>query len=239
MNNEKENVEKLKELFDSSLTEFEIKQKLNLSNSEYHKILKIVKKELGLPSNYRRSPRSYDKYNPQSYYVLSATGDDLEILTYRPSKKSAEDYLKEYLKDNREDIGSVGYTDYRVEKATDENMMKIIRELYSNQKMNWENIIQKTKLPYHVFYDFLNNLKKESNTIQNQTNNEHRYIYYYHPTNKYVIRKRINGKYKCYGYYPSREEAEHMRSYLEANNWDVELFKENRYKIMEEAESSD
>ena len=55
-------LEQLKKLFYSNYTSIDLQRKLNLSNNEYQKLLVEAKKELGLPSNYKRKPHRYGKY---------------------------------------------------------------------------------------------------------------------------------------------------------------------------------
>ena len=213
----------LRKLFYSDLNETEIKRKLGLNQREYRQVLNEVKEELGLSTSYRRKPHRFGVYNENSYYIMrkDLRNNDFEILTYRPTLQSAKYELENIIDDN------VGY-EYIIEQANDNNMKTIIHDEYFNKKNNWEVIMQKCKLPYHKFYELLNALKVEANRKGEKTLRDNRFIYRYNPTNKYVIRKSIDGVYKNFGYYESIESAKEMRDYLETVDWNVELYKKYR-----------
>lgn len=217
--------EDLKKLFYSDLTELEIKEILNITHKEYRDLLLEVKQELGLPSSYRRKPKRYWKYNEESYYILKRTVDDFEVLSYCPT----EEIAKIKLDNMKQDDDCI----YIIKKATDENLIELVKYEYLNKKSNWEQIIRKCKIPYHKFYYLLNIIKEENGIIDNAVRDK-RFIYKYTPTQKFVIKKYINGKYVNFGYYDSEENAFKIRDYLEKINWDINKWKSNKYRVVGE-----
>ena len=181
MDNKKE---EFKKLFYSNLTEAEIKEALDINYKEYKALLNQVKEELGLPTYYRRKPKRYWRYEEDAYYILERLDGDFKIISYCPTKEVAEIKVS-----NMVDGG-----DYVIEKATDENLLKLIRYEYVNKKNNWEGIMKKCKLPYHKFYYLLKIVKLELGKKDNAVC-ENRFVYKYTPTKKYVIKKYLNGKY--------------------------------------------
>ena len=69
----------LKEKFYTDLTAYEIQNQLGISNNEYNKLLILVKKELGLPSQYKRNPKKFKTYGKDKYYVAKTMMDEIEI----------------------------------------------------------------------------------------------------------------------------------------------------------------
>ena len=122
---------------------------------------------------------------------------------------------------------------YIVEQATDDNLVKLIKEEYWDKKSNWEKIIQKCKLPYHKFYYLLNLIKDENGKLDNAVRDK-RFIYKYTPTQKFVIKKYINGKYVSFGYYDDEETAVKVRDYLEKINWDINVWEYNKNSVVGE-----
>ena len=220
----KQKKKEFKKLFYSTLNESEIKDVLGINYREYKELLLEVKTELGLPSSYRRQPKRYWKYSEESYYILKRMTDDVEIISYCPTKEIAEIKLRNLDKD--EDA------DYEIGQATDENLLKLVREEYCDRHNNWEGIMQKLKLPYHKFYYLLNLLKKQLGKQGNSVQDK-RFIYKYAPTQKFVIKKYINGKYVIFGYYDDLDMAVKIRDYLESINWDVKVWNNNNYGVGE------
>ena len=130
----------------------EIQTKLNINNEEYKTLLLEVKKELGLPSSYRRTPHRYGKYVKNSYFIKKYNGsDDFEIITYAPTLEDAEDKLQ---------LFDDGISVYKIEQATDEHMKELIKEDYFTKKLHWNDILKKYQIPYHKFYrNGINKLK--------------------------------------------------------------------------------
>lgn len=217
--------EDLKKLFYSNLTELEIKNILNLNYKEYRSLLLEVKQELGLPSSYKRKPKRYWKYNEESYYILKRSVDDFEILFYCPTEEIAKIKLDNMEKD--EDCV------YIIKKATDENLINLIEDEYLNKKSNWEQIIRKCRIPYHKFYYLLNIIKNRNGKRYNAMR-EKRFVYKHPPTQKFVIKKYINGKYVSFGYYDDEESAFKVRDYLEKINWDIDKWESNKYCVVGE-----
>jgi len=224
MNSKKE---EFKKLFYSNLTEFEIKQKLNLNYKEYRGLLNDVKKELGLPLSYRRTPKNYGSYTKDSYYILKRKNDEFEIISYCPTKQSAEHKLNKEMNLNDDCI-------YEIKQANDENLMELIYEEYCIKKNNWEGIIQKCKLPYHKFYYLLSIIKQNLQITHLNTYRDKRFIYKYRPTKKFVVKKYVNGKYVHFGYYDNEDTAIHVRNYLESINWNFSLWENNKSKVVGE-----
>lgn len=219
--------EEFKKLFYSNLTEAEIKEVLNINYREYRQLLKEVKKELGLPSNYRRQPKRYWEYTEDSYYILKRDrNEDFEILCYCPTKELAEIKLSKLSLE--EDCT------YEINKANDKNLMNLIYTEYYINGNNWEGIIKKCKLPYHKFYDLLSIIKAESGNSNIILGNK-RFIYEYSPTKKFVVKKYVHGKYVNFGYYDDVDIAIHVRNYLESINWNFNLWKNNKTRVVGEA----
>lgn len=221
--------DELKRLFYSNLTSTEIQSKLNINNDEYKTLLQEVKEELGLPSNYRRTPHRYGKYVKNSYFIKKYIGsDDFEIITYAPTLEDAEDKLR---------LFDDGISVYTIEQATDEHMKKLIKHDYFTRKLHWNDILKKYQIPYHKFYDLLNQIKTEMGLINSRTANKNRYIYKYKRNGKYFIRKNIHGKRKGFGYYNDLDVAVKVRDKLEEISWNVTRWHNEREKIIEEAEN--
>lgn len=217
-----------KKLFYTTKTASEIREELGLTYSEYNKLLQECKIDLGLPTSYKRKPSSFIKYSKYNYYILEydIITEKYTINSYRPSLECAHNKLKELLaeKDN-------AFIEYTVEKATDKNLSELIEYEYYTKKNNWEDIIMRMKLPYHKFYELLNNLKKEKGD-KNKTNRKNRFVYKYSPT-KFVVKKNIHGKIVSFGYYDSQEDAMKIRDFLEENDWNVQLYHKLQLKNFE------
>ena len=207
-------------LFYTNLTEDEIKLELNINYKEYKRLLDLTKEKYGLPKSYRRCPHKYYKYDKNSYYLLKIKNDDFSIMGYYPIKSIAEE---EYGKLSSDD----GYV-YVVEKASDENMRKLIYFGYINLSWNWEKIIQRTQLPYHKFYALLNQIKKEHNIT---INNKDRFIYHT-SEGYYVVRRYVKGRNNYYGKFKDYKLAVHIRDYLESIGWDKEVWLKNKEDVL-------
>ena len=225
----KKKKEQLKRLFYSNLTSTELQRKLNLSNKEYNELLLEVKKDLGLPSNYRRKPHRYGKYVKDSYFIkqYNSLTKDYEVITYAPTLEDIEEKLR---------LIDDGVSIYKIEQATDEHMKELIHEDYFNKKMLWSDILKKYQIPYIKFYDLLGEIKEEKGIHKEvRTAKRTRYIYKYNRTGKYVIRKNVNGKNKGFGYYKSVDVAVKVRDYLESIQWNVAKWQIEKLKVVEEA----
>lgn len=221
--------DELKRLFYSNLTSIELQKKLNLSYEEYKKLLREVKQELGLPSNYRRTPHRYGKYVKDSYFIKKYNNnEDFEIVTYAPTLEDAE--IKLGLFDD-------GVSIYKIDQATDEHMKELIVDDYYTKKMLWSDILKKYQIPYHKFYELLNQYKKEHGLQHTRTTKDTRYIYKYRPNGKYLIRKNVHGKPRGFGYYKTIDIAVHVRDYLEDISWNLNKWRNEREKVVEEAEN--
>ena len=216
-------IEDFKKLFYSDLTEAEIKEVLNINYKEYKQLLNQVKQELGLPTYYRRKPKRYWKYNSESYYILKKLDNDFEIISYCPTEEVAEVKVNN-MNDDYE---------YIIDKATDDNLLNLIRDEYVDKKNNWEGIMRKCKLPYHKFYYLLNIIKTELGKTDNAVC-ENRFVYKYTPTKKFVIKKYIDGRYVTFGYYDDEKSAYAIRNYLEEINWDIDLWNDNKSNVVGE-----
>lgn len=210
-----EKKEKLKKLFYTQLSAFEIKQILEISNSEYILLLSIVKQELGLPTSFKRNPRSFNKYSKNSYYIARKTeNDEIEILSYAPSLDYAEEQLKEIQANEKQEC--------IIGQASDEHMKELISNDYYEKHQKWDVIMDKYKLPYHVFYKLLKEVKLEKNKFRSRTSDEMRYIYQYNNKALWEIRKTLNSKPKSYGVFNDLNLAINIRDYLESVNWNLQ-----------------
>ena len=209
-----EKKEKLEQLFFTPLNAFEIKNILGLTNTEYNKLLTIVKNDLGLPSSYKRNPRKFNKYSKNSYYIgkIINSENEIEIICYSPTKSGAEEKLNELKHTGDEFI---------IGKASDENMKKLISRDYYEKHQKWDKIMNKYKLPYHSFYKLLNEIKLERNNIHTRTTKTMRYIYQYNNKPLWEIRKSFNGKQKSYGVFNELDLAIIIRNYLESIDWNL------------------
>lgn len=206
--------------FYSPYTEYQIKNMLGLSNSEYQSLLKDAKEYFDLPLSYRRQPSLYDKYSKNNYFLLShdLKKDDYSILLYRPTYELVESEL--------ENISLKKDFNYSIHKVDDDFFIELIGFLYYEKKDNWESIIQKLNMPYHKFYFLLSKVKRNSSN----SNRDSRFIYKYKRNGSYVILKTVNNKRVNFGYYPDIDTARKMRDYLESIDWDIEEFHENKKK---------
>jgi len=221
--------DELKRLFYSNLTSIELQRRLDITNEEYQKLLHDVKEELGLPSNYRRTPHRYGKYVKDSYFIKKYNNHgEFEIISYAPTLPDAENKLQ---------ILDDGISVFEIEQATDEHMKKLITKDYYENNMIWSDILRKYQIPYHKFYDLLNEYKKENGLEDTRTAKDTRYIYKYKRTGRYLIRKNIKGKPKGFGYYKDIDVAVKVRDYLEDISWNLNKWKNNREKVVEEAEN--
>ena len=228
MPKEKTKRDELKKLFYSNLTSIELQKKLNLTHEDYKQLLQEVKKDLGLPTNYRRTPHRYGKYVRDSYFIKKYENEDFEIITYAPTYEDAE--IKLRLLDD-------GISVFKIDQATDEHMKELIVEDYYTKKMLWSDILKKYQIPYHKFYELLNEYKKDHGLENTRTTKDTRYIYTYKPNGKYLIRKNVQGKPRGFGYYKTIDIAVHVRDYLEGISWNLTKWKNEREKVVEEAEN--
>lgn len=221
--------DELKRLFYSNLTSVELQRRLDITNEEYKKLLHEVKNELGLPSNYRRTPHRYGKYVRDSYFIKKySTKEDFEVISYAPTLEDAENKLQ---------ILDDGISVYEIEQATDEHMKNIIENEYYNNNMVWSDILRKYQITYPKFYSLLKEIKKEKGLEDTRTGKDTRYIYKYKRTGRYLIRKNIKGKPQGFGYYKTIDVAVHVRDYLEDISWNLTKWKNEREKVVEEAEN--
>lgn len=224
--NSQEAKEKLKKLFYTDLTSYEIQEMLNISQNEYNLLLAQVKKELGLQTNYRRIPSKLTEYGEDKYYIAEKTEeDDFEIISYAPTLDYAEKTLKHY-SDNNEDV------EYFIGQATEEHMLKSIEEDYFNKEKSWTQIMIKYKLSYHTFYKLLNKIKEKKGVEGTRTGKNTRYIYHF--SNSWKIRKTVDGKQLDYGVFKDLDTAMKIRDYLENINWNYHYWTNNKKKIVEE-----
>lgn len=221
--------DQLKKLFYSNLTAIELQRKLNINNKEYQKILQEVKKDLGLPSSYRRTPHRYGKYVKDSYFIKKHIDEDFEVLIYSPTLEDVENKLQ---------LFDDGISVFEIDHATDERMSELIHEDYFNKNMSWDKILKKYQIPYHKFYQLLNKLKKEHGlTDITRSNSDERYVYKYHGNGKYMIRKTLNGKVKAFGYYPTVDIAVKVRDYLESIHWNIAKWQSEKEQVVEDIEN--
>lgn len=219
----------LKRLFYSNLTSIELQRRLDITNEEYQKLLHEVKNELGLPSSYRRTPHRYGKYVKDSFFIKKySTKDEYLVISYAPTIEDAENKLR---------ILDDGISVYEIEQATDEHMKELIKKDYFEKHMLWSDILRKYQMPYHKFYSLLNQIKEENGLKDTRTAKDTRYIYKYKRNGRYLIRKNIKGKPQAFGYYKDIDIAVHVRDYLEDIHWNVTKWKNNREKVVKEAEN--
>lgn len=218
--NDKNKEELFREYFYSNLTEIQLKELLHLNYKEYNELLKKTKKYYNLPSNYRRKPHKYFKYDKDSYYILSYNREDFNIIGFYPQFKIAEEKLYEI-----ESMDKENEFNYCIEEASDSNIERLINYGYLTLNWNWEKLLRKTKLPYGEFYRLFNEVKRKSGK---NTNREDRYVY--KSDDGYRVCRTFDGKQIVYGIYSSKEYAIHVRNYLESINWDMVKWKNKLWK---------
>lgn len=222
-------LEQLKKLFYSNYTSIDLQRKLNLSNNEYQKLLVEAKKELGLPSNYKRKPHRYGKYVKNSYFIKKYTeGDDFEIITYAPTLEDAEEKLR---------LFDDGISVYAIEQATDEHMKELIQKDYFENNMLWSDMLKKYQIPYMKFYSLLNEIKQKLGLENIRTVKNGRYVYRHKKSNSYIVKKNIDGKTENFGYYKEYDVAVHVRDYLEDISWNRTKWLSEKEKVVKEAEN--
>lgn len=220
--------EEFKKLFYSNLTSIDIQRKLDLNNNEYQELLQEVKQELGLPSSYRRKPHRYGKYEKDAYFIKKYDVDDFEIVAYAPTKEDAEVKLR---------LFDDGISLYEIDKATDEKMTELIRTDYFENNMIWSDILKKYQIPYHKFYELLGNLKESLGLPGTRTGKTTRYVYKHKRNGKYLVKKTIHGKSFNFGYYNDLNVAVKVRDSLEDISWNVARWKNEKERIVKEAEN--
>lgn len=217
--------DEFKKLFWSTLSQEEIKNEIGLTHGEYQDLLREVKVEFGLPTSFRRNPTRWNKYNKDFYYIIYYFEDDFKIIKYIPTLESAKYELSFLLRDNSEYLGG----EYKIEKASDDNIKRLIYKEYFVNGNNWEKCIDKLKIPYHKFYDLLKELKmeyKKSDSNINKLISKDKSLF--------LVTRKVNNKDTVFGKYDSLEVAVCIRDYLESINWDKKLFEMNEDKILKE-----
>lgn len=216
-------VEVLKKLFFTQLSSAELKNILEVDDTEYNKLLTVVKQELGLRSTYNRRPERFGKYDMDAYFLQLLTPDGFSINGYY---NTIDDALK--LKD--ELSTSNKYTEIRVLKATDENLIKLLYADYYSD-LNSPELREKYGLPYHKYYKLLEKLRKKYNISHARTNNPHRFIYRSHED--YYIVKQTGGQHNYYGRYEDYESAKKVRDYMEEHDWNHKHWRKNKIEILQ------
>ena len=222
---ENEKVEELKKLFYTELSSYEIQELLQITPTEYNKLLIQTKKSLGLKSSYRRIPSKLLEYKENKYYIAHKTDDDFEIISYTPTMMIAEETLNYYKETNPLET-------YYIKQATKEHMLDLIEDAYFNKEQTWSTIMIKLKLSYSTFYELLNLVKKKKGTLGTRTGKRLRYIY--PASNVWKIMKNVDGEQLNFGYYTNIEDAIRIRDYLEKINWNYTVWNNHKIEIVEE-----
>ena len=217
--------EELKKLFYTELTATQIKKELQITNNQYTKLLIEVKKDLGLPSDYRRLPKNFKLYGIDKYYIAEKTDDSFEIVEYSPTIEMVNQKLIEYENTNKD-------INYIVGQATKEEMLANIEDDYFNNELKWDMIMLKYKIPYHDFYELLNEVKCKRKVTGCRTASRLRYIV---PMSRgvWLIRKTINGVKYDYGSFRNLELTIRLRDYLESIDWDMDTWNQNKEELIE------
>lgn len=216
---EEELIKQLKGYYYTTLSSYEIRERLGINTTTYNRLLKKVKKELGISDETYRTPRKFNKYHDGCYMIINTLNDNVQ--GYYPTLESA-------LLKNSE----INNPDFIVKKITDSEMIELIKKYY-DEDYSWDKLQSKFKLPYHKLYNFIHTIKEELHlTKQYRINNPHRYIYL-HKNGRVFIRKRINGKASYFGYYKNYDEAIPIRNYLESIGWDYDLWLSNKDMVKE------
>lgn len=212
---ENEKKELLKKYFFTNMVTYELMDKIGITINEYNELIKEVKKELGLPANYRRTPKRYGKYHKGCYMIVK---NDTDIVGYYPTYRIA-------------DINNVN--DDKIVPATDEELLKILSVDYDKNLM-FDDLRVKYQLPYPKLLSLIKQFKKENGLSlnQNRTRNKYHHIYRYPPTNKLTIKKYLDGKLVSFGYYDDYDVAVKVRDYLEKINWKRSVWMANRVNVL-------
>ena len=217
----------LKKLFYTNLTSKQLQGILDVGVNEFYKLLKITKRDLGLPEDYYRTPQSYDGYNRNSYLLQLIHEDGyFDIDGYYPLKdtvmKLKETYEEEY------DL-------VNVMKASDETMINLLHlDFYNNIDSN--GLMEKYQLPYLQYYRLLNLVKETYNIKESKAGSNTRYIYEY--GNQYQIKKQLDHVQHYFGTYNNYNDAEKVRNYLEKHQWSIN-WEESKEEILKELEIMD
>lgn len=216
---ERELVEQLKAYYYTTLSSYEIREIVGISTRTYNRLLKTVKKELGVDENSYRTPRVHNKYHNGCYMIINTL--KIQVHSYHPT-------LQQALLKNSE----INNPDYVVKKVTDEDILEMIKQEY-DKDYSWDQLQSKFKLPYNRLYEFIHIIKEELNSTKDyRLANPHRYIYKYF--DKVYIRKRIGDKNHFFGYYNNYEDAMKIRDYLESIEWDYGCWLTNKNYIKED-----
>ena len=211
ISDEREIIEQLKVYYYTTLSSYEIREIVGISTQKYNKLLKTVKKELGVNENDYRTPRVHNKYHDGCYMIINTLAN--QVHSYYPTLNSA-------LLKNSE----INNPDFIVKKVTDDDMLEMIREEY-NKECSWDELQSKFKLPYNRLYGFIHSIKEELHlTKEYRVVNPHRYIYFYNRNGKVYIRKRLGNKNHFFGYYDNYDDAMKIRDYLESIGWDYDCW---------------
>lgn len=217
---EREIIEQLKAYYYTTLSSYEIREIVGINTTTYNRLLKTVKKELGIDEKSYRTPRSYNNYHDGCYMIINRLNNNVH--SYHPTLTIA------LIKNNE-----INHPDFIVKQVSDDDMLKLIREDY-DKKSSWDSMQSKYKLPYNRLFDFIHRIKEELKVSKEyRLVNPHHYIYYYPPTQKVYIRKNVDGKKYFYGYYDTYEEAMKIRDYLESIDWDRSYWLANKDNIKE------
>lgn len=212
-------INKIKNYFFTNMTGTDIMNELGISYNEYSVLIKEAKKELGLPSSYRRTPSKYGRYHEGAYMVYNKLSN--EIMGYYPTEEIAMD--------------NNFYNDCVVVEANDDKLLEIIEKDFDGD-LTFDDLLIKYKLPYHKLLGLMRILKKRFGLPdkQNRSANKYHHIYKYPPTGKVTIKKLIDGKMKSYGYYDNYDDALKVRKYLESIDWNYDFWFENKDEIIGE-----
>ena len=179
---EREIIEKLKVYYYTTLSSYEIREIVGgISSTTYNKLLKTVKKELGIPEDEYRTPRVHNSYHNGCYAIINKWNH--QVYSYYPTLELA-------LLKNSENTNP----DIIIMNLTDNDMLNLIREYY-DQDCTWDELQSKFKLPYNRLYKFIHTIKEELKaTKEYRLANPNHYIYPYKPNGKFYIRKKINNQ---------------------------------------------
>lgn len=214
-------IEQLKAYYYTTLSSWEIRDIIGISTTTYNRLLKKVKKELGLDENSYRTPRVHNKYHDGCYMIINTL--KMQVHSYHPT-------LQQALIKNSE----INNQDYVVKQVTDKDILEMIKQEYDTD-YSWDELQSKFKLPYNRLYGFIHSIKEESySTKEYRVVNPHRYIYSYNVNGKVYIRKRIGKKNHFFGYYDNYDDAMKIRDYLESIGWDYELWLNKKNYIKED-----
>lgn len=134
-------------------------------------------------------------------------------------------------------MGLKNRPNFRIIENNNEVDYEEFKKDYSNSSLLKEEIRKKYDLRPSDFKDLVKKCEDEG-VIRERPRKKHifkNFSKYYYKTKKgYVVTKYVGNKSVYYGQYKYEEDAKKIVEWLKEHNWDKELFKQNKTKIIGE-----